>query len=105
MLARRRYASLLARNSRPDVRTALGFHHARGIALPFAVSPAGRARGTAELKISGSVDGCASLLPAVSSYYSPHCTNASGVMETRLVPTVALEQVRRYEGIDSLSSP
>ena len=63
-----KYASLLARHSRPDSLTPLGFHTARGIALPFAVSST--PNGVAELKISGSIDGCASLLDPVSAYYS-----------------------------------
>ena len=29
----------------------------------------------------------------MSSYYSPHCTNLSGIMERRAVPTVSLEHV------------
>jgi hypothetical protein len=33
-----RYAALLARNSRPDTRVPLGYHHPRAMVLPFAVS-------------------------------------------------------------------
>lgn len=88
-----KYASLLARNSRPDTLTALGHHHPRGIVLPFAVSA--DANAIREFKISGTTDGCASLLEPVSSYYSLSCTNLSGVLERRAVPTVSLEVVLR----------
>ena len=88
-----KYASLLARNSLPDRRTPLGFHHPRAIALPFAVS--GEANAMREFKISGRTDGCASLLAAVSSYYSSDCTNLTGVLERRAVPVVSLELVLR----------
>lgn len=88
-----RYAALLARNSRPDELSPLGFHNQRGLVLPFAVSA--KSNAVAEFKISGRVDGCASLLDAVSSYYSKHCTNSSGVLERRRVPIVSLEQVLR----------
>lgn len=86
-----KYASLLARNSRPDTRVPLGRHHARGLVLPFAVSA--DANAVREFKISGATDGCASLLDPVASYYSPSCTNLSGVLERRAVPTVSLEVV------------
>lgn len=112
-----KYATLLSRNSRPDTRTPLGFHHPRGIALPFAVSSdanavrefkiSGKADSPSplaspapatltqvrEFKISGKTDGCASLLSAVSSYYSNDCTNTSGVLERRAVPSVSLEVI------------
>jgi len=86
-----KYATLLQRNSRPDRRSPLGHHHARGIVLPFAVSS--QDNGVATLKISGQIDGCASLLDAVSSYFSTRCTNRSGVAEARRVPTVSLWRV------------
>ena len=41
-----------------------------------------------EFKISGRTDGCASLLDPVSSYYSTDCTNTSGILERRAVPSV-----------------
>lgn len=85
-----KYATLLARNSRPDTRVALGHHHPRAIVLPFAVSA--DANSIKEFKISGSTDGCASLLDPVSSYYSQSCTNTSGIAERRAVPSVSLEQ-------------
>ena len=88
-----RYAALLARNSRPDTRATLGAHHPRGLVLPFAVS--GEANGVREFKISGRTDGCASLLDPVSSYYSQDCTNLTGVLERRKVPSVSLEVVLR----------
>ena len=87
-----KFATLLARNSRADVRTELGFHNARGIALPFAVSHVGR-DGWADLKISGKMDGCASLLHVAANYFSSHCTNTSGVLETRRVPAISLRRV------------
>ena len=92
-------------------------HHPRGIALPFAVSSdanavrefkiSGKADSPSplaspapatltqvrEFKISGKTDGCASLLSAVSSYYSNDCTNTSGVLERRAVPSVSLEVI------------
>lgn len=86
-----KYAALLARNSRVDTLTPLGHHHPRGIVLPFAV--ASEANALRELKISGTTDGCASLLSPVSSYYSPLCTNLSGIRERRTVPTVSLHKV------------
>jgi len=86
-----KWASLLSRNSRPDTRVPLGRHHPRGLVLPFAVSSEPNA--VRELKISGSTDGCASLLAPVASYYSLSCTNLSGVLERRSVPTVSLEVV------------
>ena len=86
-----KYASLQSRYSRPDTLTPLGHHHQRGLVLPFAVS--GDENAVREFKISGSTDGCASLLDPVSSYYSPSCTNVSGVLERRLVPSVSLEVV------------
>ena len=86
-----KYASLLSRNSRPDTLTPLGRHHPRALALPFAVSA--DANALREFKISGATDGCASLLDPVSSYYSPSCTNVSGVLERRAVPSVSLEHV------------
>lgn len=88
-----KYATLLARNSRPDMRGTLGAHHQRGLVLPFAVSS--EPNGVATFKISGRTDGCASLLDAVSSYYSQDCTNVSGVLERRHVPSVSLEVVLR----------
>ena len=83
------FAALLARNSRPDTRVALGHHHRRGIVLPFAIS--GGASRMREFKISGRTDGCASLLDPVSSYYSGDCTNLTGILERRAVPSVSLE--------------
>ena len=88
-----KYAALLARNSRPDTRATLGAHHPRGLVLPFAVS--GAHNGVREFKISGRTDGCASLLDPVSSYYSQDCTNLTGVLEKRRVPSVSLEVVLR----------
>ena len=88
-----KYAALMARNSRPDTRATLGAHHSRGLVLPFAVS--GAHNGVRAFKISGSTDGCASLLDPVSSYYSQHCTNLTGVLEKRRVPSVSLEVVLR----------
>jgi hypothetical protein len=88
-----KYASLLARNSRPDTLSPLGHLHKRGVVLPFAISADDNA--VRELKISGSTDGCASLLDPVSSYYSPSCTNTSGILERRLVPAVSLQRVLR----------
>ena len=88
-----KYATLLARNSRPDTRATLGAHHPRGLVLPFAVS--GGHNGVREFKISGRTDGCASLLDPVSSYYSHDCTNLTGVLERRRVPSVSLEVVLR----------
>ena len=86
-----KYATLLARHSRPDTRSPLGHHHARALVLPFAVSA--EANSIKEFKISGSTDGCASLLDPVSSYYSTSCTNLSGIAERRAVPSVSLEHV------------
>ena len=59
-----------ARNSRPDTRTRLGFHHPRGMVLPFAVS--GEANSVREFKISGRTDGCASLLDPVHLWHALH---------------------------------
>jgi len=67
------------------------FHHLRGIALPFAVSSSDAPY--AELKVSGDIDGCASLLSVKSSYFSKKCTNLTGVKDRRRVPTVSLETV------------
>ena len=47
----------------------------------------------ARTQTSGTTDGCASLLSPVSSYYSPLCTNLSGIRERRTVPTVSLHKV------------
>ena len=69
-----KYATLLSRASRPDVRTPLGHHHTRGITLPFAISAA--TNKLREFKLSGRTDGCASLLDPVSSYYSSDCMPA-----------------------------
>ena len=88
-----KYAALLARNSRPDVRATLGAHHARGLVLPFALS--GDHNSIRQFKISGRTDGCASLLNPVSSYYSQDCTNLTGVLERRNVPSVSLQVVLR----------
>lgn len=91
-----KWATLLSRNSHADRRSDLGFHHTRGLALPFAVSDSASTStepASAELKISGSIDGCASLLDAVSSYFSRSCTNSSGVLDRRRVPTVSLRTV------------
>ena len=86
-----RYAALLARNSRPDTRVPLGYHHPRAMVLPFAVS--GVTNRVREFQISGRTDGCASLLAPASSYYSADCINTSGVLERRAVPSVSLEAV------------
>ena len=86
-----KFASLMARNSKPDTRASLGYHHPRGMVLPFAVS--GESNAVAEFKISGRTDGCASLLDPVASYYSLDCTNTSGILERRAVPSVSLEVV------------
>ena len=86
-----RYATLLSRNSRVDTLTPLGHHHPRGLVLPFAVSA--DANAVREFKISGHTDGCASLLDPVATYYSPSCTNMSGILERRAVPSVSLEMV------------
>ena len=88
-----KWATLLSRKSRADRISTLGHHHARGIALPFAVSPA--PNGQVELKVSGSMDGCASLLKARTGYFSAACTNASGTLDSRVVASVNLDVVVR----------
>ena len=67
-----KWATLLSRHSRPDQISKLGHQHARGIALPFAVSSV--RNGQVELKVSGAMDGCASLLKPRPGYFSKSCT-------------------------------
>ena len=98
-----KYAALLARNSRPDVRATLGAHHPRGLVLPFALSSDHNA--IRQFKISGRTDGCASLLNPVSSYYSQDCTNLTGVLERRNVPSVSLQVVLREAGLVQVAGP
>ena len=88
-----KYATLLSRHSRPDHRSPLGYHHKRGVVLPFAVAPSEAVGGVAELKLSGRMDGCASLLDVRSKYFSSDCTNLTGVLERRQVPAVTLSTV------------
>jgi FkbM family methyltransferase len=84
-----KWATLLSRNSKPDRIGVLGHHHPRGIALPFAVSST--RNGQVTLKVSGSIDGCASLLTPKVGYFSKACTNHSGILESRTVPSVSLD--------------
>ena len=85
-----KWASLLSRYPTESPSRPLGHHHPRGLVLPIAVSPA--ANGLVELKLSGKIDGCASLLDGASSYFSSQCVNA-GPAERRSVPTASLEAV------------
>lgn len=86
-----KWGTLLSRNSHADTMAPLGSHHPRGVVLPFAVSEKRNAQ--VELKISGEIDGCASLLEAKRGYFSTSCTNASGTLDSRAVPTISLEAV------------
>tara|TARA_B110001452_G_scaffold259514_1_gene255961 strand:+ start:168 stop:962 length:795 start_codon:yes stop_codon:yes gene_type:complete len=86
-----KWGTLLSRNSHADAMASLGSHHPRGIVLPFAVSEKRNAQ--VELKISGEIDGCASLLEAKRGYFSSACTNASGTLDSRAVPSMSLEAV------------
>jgi hypothetical protein len=91
-----KYGTLLSRNSNPDLRSHLGYHvRDGGIVLPFAVAidEASTGQGLAQLKISGEVDGCASLLEPVHNYFVKQCANTSGVLEARTVPAVHLNVV------------
>lgn len=89
-----KYASLLARNSRPDSKAALGHHHKRGVVLPFAVS---NEDGFAPLHMHGTLDGCASLLQRGEIRFRRDCIdpdpNSSHATDERLVPTVTLHRV------------
>jgi hypothetical protein len=89
-----KYASLLARNSRPDSKALLGHHHRRGVVLPFAVSSQD---GFAPLHMHGTFDGCASLLQRGEIRFRRECIdpnpNSSRALDTRLVPTVTLHRV------------
>jgi hypothetical protein len=93
-----KYATLLSRNSQPDWRSALGFHHARGIVLPFAISPGKEEYQT--FNLAGMVDGCASLLKSAKARFHPECASIRAEdIEKRRVPSVSLEKVLR-EWID-----
>ena len=87
-----KYAALLARNSKADIKSVLGHHHPRGMVFPFAVSPT---EGEATFHMDGDMDGCASLLSSGSGRFnaikcaSPYYRRK----ETRVVPTIRLETV------------
>ncbi|KAJ8599798.1 hypothetical protein CTAYLR_004024 [Chrysophaeum taylorii] len=76
-----KYGALLARNSRPDAFSRLGFHHDRGIVLPLAIAT-GSPLDWRHFHVHR-IDGCSSLLE------SPPET----VVETRGVATVPLSYV------------
>ena len=83
------YSELISRFSRAkDRRKPLGWHHSRGIALPFAVAPAPERFAKFSL---ADVDGCSSLLqPNQQATYGRFCLQTS---EVRTVPTITLRRV------------
>ncbi|KAL3919180.1 MAG: hypothetical protein SGPRY_005725 [Prymnesium sp.] len=90
-----KWATLLARNSRSRQFSRLGYHHQRGIALPFAVSDHD---GFADFHISPR-DGCSSLRPAHTpeygnwKYRSMILNACAKTVELRRVPCVSLRTV------------
>lgn len=85
------YATLLSRKSRADELQALGQHHDRGVVLPLAVS---NEDGFAQLRIEGTRDACASLLPAKRHLFEDgKCASVDKPAEMRTVPTVSLQTV------------
>ena len=93
-----KYAALVARlsSTQIDKHVPLGFHHQRGIIMPWAISGT---RGSARFNLAP-VDGCSSLLePNSDQKWAPWC---KGVPEIRSVPTIPLEEVLRMlpDGID-----
>lgn len=107
-----KYATLLARanerfNGRgvTDRASPLGHHHRRGVVLPFAVAGVGTGGGTPDGMMSINVSriaGCSSLVPfnEGNSQWGRQCFTPGGfwnggTFESRLVPTITLEQALR----------
>lgn len=83
------YSELTSRYSkRKDTRKPLGWHHARGIAMPVAIAPAPERFARFSL---ANVDGCSSLLPPNKrANWGKFCLETA---EVRSVPTMSLHRV------------
>uniref|UniRef100_A0A7S4RZ71 Uncharacterized protein n=1 Tax=Alexandrium monilatum TaxID=311494 RepID=A0A7S4RZ71_9DINO len=82
------YAALLGHRTRPDEMRRLGEASERNLVLPFAIAPDGDSD-SAELRIAGSADTCASLLREHSARDRPECANPDRVASIRRAPTFA----------------